>query len=368
MFNYLAYPWQNHPFHLVPQNPYPAPPPPPPIPHKVWILDCKSCDTFLTNRGMKAVLLLRPNVSLYSSDALPVNCSALTNSNFTAAKPPCRPNPSPVPARTCGCLTQTLHCHGCGNAVGYMIVIPCSRCTSSITATNRATNGHRFVFHASEISGTERHYIPDEPGVIPFDPPLIAVPASPMVSTSQPLVYPTPYMTSRESYFSRHFQTAHPSGPFTPSVQSDFLPTPPLEFAHPVIASMHQEPHPHSVGLDYSHRLPPQLYLQTRPPHRYQSPTGPNPIFYHPTASRPTSPDSSSSSEGSPSLTNPSFPYTDQKEPSLPRTLKANDVLFWHHLARSGEIPAVTEDARARGPPREAAADAKPVGRVMFNR
>lgn len=28
-------------------------PPPPPVLHKVWILDCQSCGTFLTNRGMK---------------------------------------------------------------------------------------------------------------------------------------------------------------------------------------------------------------------------------------------------------------------------------------------------------------------------
>ncbi|CDO75526.1 hypothetical protein BN946_scf184871.g7 [Trametes cinnabarina] len=34
--------------------------PPPPIPHKVWILDCKACGTFLTNRGMKVSLFLRP--------------------------------------------------------------------------------------------------------------------------------------------------------------------------------------------------------------------------------------------------------------------------------------------------------------------
>jgi hypothetical protein len=34
------------------QNAHP-PPPPPPIAHKVWILDCRSCGIFLTNRGMK---------------------------------------------------------------------------------------------------------------------------------------------------------------------------------------------------------------------------------------------------------------------------------------------------------------------------
>lgn len=39
--------------HLFPQNPYPAPPPQPAIAHKVWLLDCRSCGKFLTNRGMK---------------------------------------------------------------------------------------------------------------------------------------------------------------------------------------------------------------------------------------------------------------------------------------------------------------------------
>ena len=31
------------------------PPPPPPL-HKVWIVDCKACGMFLTNRGMKVRL------------------------------------------------------------------------------------------------------------------------------------------------------------------------------------------------------------------------------------------------------------------------------------------------------------------------
>lgn len=38
-----------------PAQPFVAPPPPP-VPHKVWILDCKSCGMFLTNRGMKVSL------------------------------------------------------------------------------------------------------------------------------------------------------------------------------------------------------------------------------------------------------------------------------------------------------------------------
>ena len=37
--------------HYLSQGPYPLPPPP--VAHKVWILDCKACGMFLTNRGMK---------------------------------------------------------------------------------------------------------------------------------------------------------------------------------------------------------------------------------------------------------------------------------------------------------------------------
>lgn len=40
--------WQHQPYVRVPPLV-----PPPPVPHKVWILDCKSCGNFLTNRGMK---------------------------------------------------------------------------------------------------------------------------------------------------------------------------------------------------------------------------------------------------------------------------------------------------------------------------
>jgi len=120
---------------ISPHNPFP------PVAHKVWILNCTACDMFLTNRGMKvslypphffslsfnffflqAVLLLRPNVSLFSSDVLPANCSAYS-ANPEVVCPPTthKPNPS---SRTCECLTQSLCCHGCGNTIGYMIVVP----------------------------------------------------------------------------------------------------------------------------------------------------------------------------------------------------------------------------------------------------
>ena len=42
---------------------------------------------------------------------------------------------------------------------------------------------------------------------------------------------------------------------------------------------------------------------------------------------------------------------TDQKYvPTMPSVLKGGDVIFWHHLARSGEILEVVDDERARRP------------------
>lgn len=60
MFSYFALPPQNHSNVPAintnmnfPPPPPPSVPPPPPPPHMVWILDCRNCGTFLSNRGMK---------------------------------------------------------------------------------------------------------------------------------------------------------------------------------------------------------------------------------------------------------------------------------------------------------------------------
>ncbi|KAB5588582.1 hypothetical protein CTheo_7978 [Ceratobasidium theobromae] len=192
-------------------------PPAPVTGHKVYILDCKSCGTFLSNRGMKArfhfsclidqpqltlarqqaVLLLRPNIALFSTDAMPVNCSPqpfasqqptedafdkhpqditdiIQKSRRSSSvqrrseevlyasyflPPKCAPadmhpesatpersadiasaaHPMPTHSlpRTCECLTQTLSCHGCGAGIGYMIVTPCARCTAQQSVSGR---------------------------------------------------------------------------------------------------------------------------------------------------------------------------------------------------------------------------------------
>jgi hypothetical protein len=68
---------------------------------------------------LQAVLLLCPNIRLYSTDAMPANCSSPPASSM----PKLCPSEPPV-QRTCDCLTQTLCCHGCGDQCGYAIVTP----------------------------------------------------------------------------------------------------------------------------------------------------------------------------------------------------------------------------------------------------
>ncbi|KAH8119393.1 hypothetical protein DFH11DRAFT_443501 [Phellopilus nigrolimitatus] len=173
-----------NPFPQPSSNILPQPPPSRRILLKVWVVDCKSCGTFFTNRGMKGRLLLTPHVYLYSTDALPVNCSVYHGPRSSRNTPV---HPSSFPTldrdeapRSCDCLTQTLSCHGCGASVGYIIVSPCSHCASTFSpppdpyqlnqglpSWAQRTNGHRFIFHSPEVVVEERLYIPGEPDVIP---------------------------------------------------------------------------------------------------------------------------------------------------------------------------------------------------------
>ncbi|KIM40193.1 hypothetical protein M413DRAFT_173673 [Hebeloma cylindrosporum] len=315
----------------------------PPVAHKVWILNCIACNMFLTNRGMKAVLLLRPNVSLFSSDALPANCSAYSATPEVLSPPTTHKlNPSP---RTCECLTQSLCCHGCGNTIGYMIVVPCVRCTSSMSASNRATNGHRFVFHSNEVSGTERHYVQDEPGVVPFELPF------PTPPNPQYILHPSPH----QSTYPLQTQASLSAGPSSPPFRADYLPTPPLEFASPEFLSPRHRSHDHDPS--------PQYYRMQSPPTSRFPPVIPARSSHYPLSNRPTSADSLTSGSPPPPFS-PNFYPADQKEhPLTLPSLKPGDVIFWHHLARTGEIPGVNDDERARQP-----TSAKLERKTFFNR
>ncbi|KAL7414738.1 hypothetical protein BDY24DRAFT_413955 [Mrakia frigida] len=146
--------------------------------HRVYLLSCSHCALPLTDRGMKAVLLLKPHISLYSTDAVPVNVGPLFIPDGGGEAP------KDGPERTCDCLTQGLGCCGCGSLLGYYIAVACSRCTSSVAKNQRSANGHRFVFHQNEVVSTERLYTPNEPGVVSSAFPFTSLVCSSAVQTA----------------------------------------------------------------------------------------------------------------------------------------------------------------------------------------
>ncbi|PPQ63490.1 hypothetical protein CVT24_005147 [Panaeolus cyanescens] len=327
----------NH--HIFPSNPYPVRQSTT-IAHKVWIVDCRACHTFLTNRAMKAVLLLRPSISLFSSDTLPVNCSVYysqpdTRQHSSSNKASTHEQ---SPPRTCECLTQTLCCHGCGNTVGYMIVIPCARCTSSISVNNRTTNGHRFVFHSNEVVGTERHYIKGEAGVNPIETSSVVLNDSTAPSIQPSARYsPTHSSSNLPPYSPRSSEatTEQPSPSFT---RLDYLPTPPLEFASPAFfTSRNNYP-----GQDaYTVRI----LATDMPSWVFRSASSLSPAQLH------LPPLSTNASSADPRDTSSTFQTADHKDyPVQSTTLRSGDNVFWHHLTRSGETSGVADDERARFP------------------
>ncbi|GAA5986040.1 hypothetical protein JCM10908_006381 [Rhodotorula pacifica] len=178
--------------HELLQLPYPTPPaasqPPQPatVPiHRVYILRCATCDTFLSDRGMRAVLLLKPHIILFSTDSAPANSATFW---------PDGPAHEQV-ERTCECLTSSISCHGCGKTVGYNIVSPCSKCNASVQKHQRSANHHRFVFHHNEVTARERTYYPGEAGV---SNPIVRLQPSPASSRDSSRT-PTPLARTRES-------------------------------------------------------------------------------------------------------------------------------------------------------------------------
>lgn len=132
--------------------------------HRVYVIRCMHCQSFVSDRGMRAVLLLRPHISLFSTDAPPVRCGPL----YSGMDEPTITDEEFV-ERTCDCLTQSLGCYTCGNVIGCKlqdhgksirretefdprasdidhIISPCSKCTASVSRQQRSANGHRYVF------------------------------------------------------------------------------------------------------------------------------------------------------------------------------------------------------------------------------
>jgi len=136
-----------------------------------------------------------------------------------------------------------------------------------------------------------RHYIPDEPGVMPYPPSPFAVITSPVALNPSSSTQVTPSSRSRV--------------PFGLLQELDY----------------------HTADAGVSHLLAPALE---------QSRIG----DYRPAyASSPNAPHGAQSSQ-----------YVMEELKSQRGKLRDGDVLYWHNLAKTGEIPAVADDERARRP------------------
>jgi len=174
-----------------------------------------------------------------------------------------------------------------------------------MSASNRATNGHRFVFHSSEICASERHHIVGEPGVTPYHP-------------LPPLCPPPPHV---------HPNTGYSVHPPIHSSESDYvpdqLPTPPAD------ANNDERMFDFLVNGRSRTSSPPDS----------------------PTIGRLSSPSLSPARGYSPpphvQFASAGFAYRPQTPVFV--KMKPGEVLHWHHLTKHGEIPAVEDDERARG-------------------
>jgi hypothetical protein len=151
----------------------------------------------------------------------------------------------------------------------------------------------------------------------------------------------------------------HHSPSLAAAARPEYLPTPPLDIEDDSPASSNP-PSPTAPSFPFAQDSS-HLTMDSPLPH-YPTPHSDHfhahyPHLNHthgsnPSRNRVTSAASSESSNSSPPpLIHPGhsfgLPAEHFEAPALP-PLQAGDVLYWHHLARHGEIPGVMEDARAR--------------------
>ncbi|PWZ03117.1 hypothetical protein BCV70DRAFT_229463 [Testicularia cyperi] len=276
--------------------------------HKVYLLNCKHCGNFLSDRGMKAVLLLKPNITLYSTDIVPTTCGPYFGpSSFHGQMDT---NEPPV-ERTCECLTQSLGCYGCGAQVGYNIISPCLRCTNSVMKHQRSSNGHRTVLHCSEITVRERRYVPGEPGVRAAVAPIApAARASNVTSPAQ--VYLDQYSRPVRSEVYRHSNASQRDlYLFSHGNQGHF------DYSAGDDDELEAEKLDATITTNTFYHNPPQAY-----PRASQHPAPPQHAqVSHASSSSPSHGDGGRSSDSS----------------RRPRTLRRGDTIFWSDLVAGGE-------------------------------
>ncbi|EOB13442.1 hypothetical protein NBO_73g0008 [Nosema bombycis CQ1] len=98
----------------------------------VYLLKCRVCNSILSRKAMKSVLLSNPKIKLYSSnDISKVNTCGL---NYMT--------------RSCDCVISNIKCEGCNCLIGYTILIPCLLCLKD------KNNGHLWMFDMFAVTPT----------------------------------------------------------------------------------------------------------------------------------------------------------------------------------------------------------------------
>ncbi|KAK9720917.1 hypothetical protein K7432_003839 [Basidiobolus ranarum] len=101
----------------------------------VCILSCRSCQTTVCLRGMKAILLADTRVELYSTDSMPLGVQHISPEYTT---------------NNCNCKIQDVACLGCGNVLGYNVTTACFSCLAD------CNNGHYWMLYSSSVTASER--------------------------------------------------------------------------------------------------------------------------------------------------------------------------------------------------------------------
>eukprot|EP01134_Creolimax_fragrantissima_P004234 CFRG4234T1 len=100
-------------------------------------LTCRFCQSELTDRGMRAILLGDTNVELYSTDLPPTNTLGLIGEDYTT--------------KNCACQIRDSACLTCGNVTGYHVTRPCSSCLEA------CHNGHFWMLHSDATKAIDRY-------------------------------------------------------------------------------------------------------------------------------------------------------------------------------------------------------------------
>ncbi|KNC74418.1 hypothetical protein SARC_13032 [Sphaeroforma arctica JP610] len=99
-------------------------------------LFCIHCDSFLSRRGMRAILLGDTNVELFSTDIAPKKSVGLVGEDYVT--------------KNCLCRIKDIACLCCGNVMGYHVTKPCSTCLQA------SHNGHFWMFHSENLRYKDR--------------------------------------------------------------------------------------------------------------------------------------------------------------------------------------------------------------------